>query len=151
MQNLTERGLVEPIKAIIEGRKPLLAICLGLQLLFTESLEGGHSQGLGVIRGRVERLEVNLKVPHIGWNQIEKRQECPELEGVPDGSFFYFVHSYHVVPAERAVIATKTEYGQEFVSAIKKDSVFACQFHPERSGEVGLRVIRNFIRLTEAH
>ena len=149
MQNLSERQLIEPIVTFLETGKPFLGICLGLQLLFSESHEGGRCAGLGVMRGTVERLEVDLKVPHIGWNQIEKKQECAELEGVPDGTFFYFVHSYRVVPEDDTVVATETEYGDEFVSAVKKDNIFACQFHPERSGSAGLQVIRNFLRIAE--
>lgn len=150
MQNLMERKLVEPVKACIRGGKPFLGICLGLQLLFSESNEGGSFEGFDLLAGSVRRLDVDLKVPHIGWNQIEKQQDCPELDGVPDSSFFYFVHSYHVVPDDAAIVATRTEYGVRFVSAIKKDNVFASQFHPERSGGVGLRVIRNFMRLAKA-
>jgi len=150
MSNLVGRGLVEPIKESVAAGKPFLGICLGLQFLFTESCEGGQFAGLDLIPGTVERLQVDLKVPHIGWNQIEIEQECPELDGVPNGSFFYFVHSYHVVPEDKTAIATKTDYGVDFVSAIKKDSIFACQFHPERSGNLGLHVIRNFVALAEA-
>jgi len=149
MENLAQRGLIKPIRAFTEAGRPFLGICLGLQLLFTESYEGGRFPGLDLISGTVERLNVNLKVPHVGWNQIERRQGCPEVEGIADESFFYFVHSYHVVPEDRSVVAAETEYGVRFVSAIKKENIFACQFHPERSGEVGLRLIRNFIRLVE--
>lgn len=140
LEPLKERLLQE-----VKGGKPLLGICLGLQLLFEESAEGGHAKGLALIKGRVVRLPSNVKVPHIGWNTIEVRKECPLLSGVGN-AYLYFVHSYYAVPEEEGVVAATTRYGVEFPSVIWKENIFATQFHPEKSGEVGLRILRNFVR-----
>jgi len=149
MRNLEQYGLVEPVTKAIAAGKPFLGICLGFQLLFTESEEFGRHRGLGVIPGRVVRFPSNgsaapLKVPHMGWNSIAIGSRPPVLEGVPDGAFMYFVHSYYVVPDDRAVACTMTDYGTPFVSSIARDNIFACQFHPEKSQQEGLRIIRNF-------
>ncbi len=149
MENLREYGLVDPICEFIASDRPFLGICLGLQLLFTEGEEMGVHKGLGVIPGRVIRFTHDLKIPQIGWNQIEKRQDCPQLEGVPDGSWFYFVHSYHVVPEDESVVATMTDYGYEFCSAIRRGNLFATQFHPEKSSDCGLQVLRNFMGMVD--
>ncbi|MGI5818011.1 MAG: imidazole glycerol phosphate synthase subunit HisH [Armatimonadota bacterium] len=146
MENLHQRGLVEPIREYIASDRPFLGICLGLQLLFTEGEEMGTHRGLDVVPGRVIRFTHELKIPQIGWNQIEVRQDCPQLEGIPDGSYVYFVHSYHVVPEDESVIATVTDYGYEFCSAIRRGNLFATQFHPEKSADVGLEILRNFAR-----
>ncbi len=149
MRNLEEYGLVGPIMRSIEKGKPFLGICLGLQLLFEESEEFGLHKGLGVIKGRVVRFPgtPGLKVPHMGWNEAEKRKDSPLLEGIEDNAFFYFVHSYYASPDDRSVDLTTTGYGVEFTSAIEKDNVMACQFHPEKSQKAGLRVLKNFSRL----
>ena len=149
MRNLERYGLVEPVTKAIADGKPFLGICLGFQLLFTESEEFGRHRGLGVIPGKVVRFPSNgsavpLKVPHMGWNSIAIGNRPPVLEGVPDGAFMYFVHSYYVVPDDRAVACTMTDYGAPFVSSIARDNIFACQFHPEKSQQEGLRIIRNF-------
>jgi len=151
MRNLTEGGFVAPIRAHIDAGKPFLGICLGLQLLFTESEEFGCHQGLGIIPGKVVRFPDGvqeegdtLKVPHMGWNRIGIRRPAPLFQGVPDGSFVYFVHSYYVVPDDPAVIATETGYGRPFCSGIWRDNVMATQFHPEKSQAVGLRMLKNF-------
>jgi len=149
MRNLERYGLVEPVTKAIAAGKPFLGICLGFQLLFTESEEFGRHRGLGVIPGKVVRFSsngspVHLKVPHMGWNSIAIGKRPPVLEGVPDGAFMYFVHSYYVVPDDRAVACTMTDYGTPFVSSIARDNIFACQFHPEKSQQDGLRIIRNF-------
>lgn len=149
MRNLETYGLVEPILKAIESGKPFLGICLGFQLLFDESEEFGTHRGLGVIPGKVVRFPSNgsparLKVPHMGWNAISIGKRSSVLEGVPDGAFMYFVHSYYVVPEDRAVACTMTEYGTSFVSSIARDNIYACQFHPEKSQAGGLRIIKNF-------
>ncbi|WKZ32446.1 MAG: imidazole glycerol phosphate synthase subunit HisH [Thermodesulfobacteriota bacterium] len=149
MRNLEEYGLVEPILKSIEKGKPFLGICLGLQLLFEESEEFGPHKGLGVIRGRVKRFPAaqGLKVPHMGWNEARKKKGSALLEGIEDNSFFYFVHSYYASPEDRSVDLTTTEYGVEFTSAIERDNVMACQFHPEKSQKTGLKVLDNFSRM----
>jgi glutamine amidotransferase len=151
MRNLTAGGFVAPIHAHISAGKPFLGICLGLQLLFTESEEFGRHAGLGIIPGKVVRFPDNLrqageglKVPHMGWNRIMLRRAAPLYRGVSDGSFAYFVHSYYVIPDDPAVIATETDYGQAFCSSIWRDNIMATQFHPEKSQAVGLQMLKNF-------
>ena len=147
MDNLREYGLVDVVRKVVERGTPFLGICLGLQLLFEESEEFGPVPGLGLLRGRVVRFrpsDAELRVPHMGWNQIRARQDAAPLRGVADGSFVYFVHSYYVEPADPGIIATTTDYGGEFVSAIARDNLFACQFHPEKSQTIGLAMLRNF-------
>ncbi len=151
MENLRRFGLLEPIRQVVLQKKPFLGICLGFQLLFTESEEFGPQKGLDLFPGKVVgfRPENGLKVPHMGWNRIGKRKESPFLEGIADGAFVYFVHSYYVAPEDESVIATTTEYGTSFVSSIATDHLFACQFHPEKSQEIGLRILSNFARFVE--
>ncbi len=147
MRNLEEYGLIDAVKQSVASGKPFLGICLGLQLLFTESEEFGISKGLDIIKGRVVRFrlpDATLKIPHMGWNTITVRRRPPALTDVPEGSHFYFVHSFHVVPEDEGVIATTTGYGIEFVSSIWKDNVFATQFHPEKSQELGLSILKHF-------
>ena len=151
MENLRRFGLVEPIRQVVRGKKPFLGICLGFQLLFTESEEFGPQKGLDLFPGRVVgfRPENGLKVPHMGWNRIDKKKESPFLEGISDGDFVYFVHSYYVAPEDESVVATTTDYGSSFVSSIATDHLFASQFHPEKSQEIGLRILANFARFAE--
>lgn len=149
MDNLRAYGLVDTVRRVIEQGTPFLGICLGMQLLFEESEEFGRVPGLGIFPGRVVRFadRSDLKVPHIGWNQIRKQQDPPHLRGIDDGTFVYFVHSYYVEPADASLTATNTEYGVEFTSAIARDNVFATQYHPEKSQAVGLKILENFARL----
>jgi glutamine amidotransferase len=148
---LRASGLAEPILRHIEHGRPFLGICLGLQMLFDVGYEDGEHQGLGVIRGQCIRFDVDqrlgLKVPHMGWNQLRFRNESPLNRDLPDGCGVYFVHSYHVVPDDPAVIATTTDYGGDFVSSIRRDNLMATQFHPEKSQKVGLQMLANFARL----
>lgn len=148
MENLRRFGLVEVIREVVQQKKPFLGICLGFQLLFSESEEFGPQKGLDLFPGKVMgfRPENGLKVPHMGWNRLAKKKDCPFLEGVSDGDYVYFVHSYYVVPEEPSIVATTTDYGAPFVSSIAIDRLFACQFHPEKSQEIGLRIIANFAR-----
>lgn len=146
MKNLQRFGLVEPVCDSVRRKKPFLGICLGLQLLFSESEEFGSQKGLGLLPGKVVgfRSETGLKVPHMGWNTIEKKKDSPFLDGISTGSFVYFVHSFYVVPGDQSMVATATDYGAPFVSSIATESLFACQFHPEKSQQVGLRILANF-------
>ena len=146
MANLAHHGLIDPVRETIQSGKPFLGICLGLQLLFTESEEFGPHKGLGIIPGRVRRFATDqaLKVPHMGWNQVNVQRKCPLFEGIEDGSDWYFVHSYFVDPNDKQIAATTTTYGIPFVSSIWKDNIVGCQFHPEKSQVVGLRLIKNF-------
>ena len=160
MRELAARKLVEPVKAAIAAGKSYLGICLGLQLLF-ECSEEGDVPGLGVLRGAVKRFSFNsalrtphsaLKIPHMGWNQVRgtgkgEREDCPLLNGIPDESYFYFVHSYYADPADRSLVALETEYGTRFASMVWKEKLFATQFHPEKSQAVGLQLLKNFIEL----
>lgn len=155
MKNLEEYGLVEPIKKAINSGKPFLGICLGLQLLFDEGQEFGTEKGLGIIRGKVVRFpsdmkegNESLKVPHMGWNSIKFKKLSRIFEGIPDDSYFYFVHSFHVMPDDKEVILASTGYGLEFASAIEKDNIIACQFHPEKSQAIGLKVLKNFSNIS---
>jgi glutamine amidotransferase len=145
MRNLEQLGLIDPIRRALSSGKPFLGICLGLQLLFTESEEFGVHKGLGWIRGRVVRFKNNgLKVPHMGWNSLTMKKPTPVLDGLPADAMVYFVHSYYVAPDDPSLISTTTEYGGSFASSITVGNVFACQFHPEKSQEVGLMLLRNF-------
>ena len=149
IRNLERYGLVGPVLGALRAGKPFLGICLGFQLLFSESEEFGTHRGLGVIPGRVVRFAsggsaIPMKVPHMGWNSIAIGKGSPVLDGVPNGAFMYFVHSYFVVPDDQSVACTMTDYGRPFVSSVARDNIFACQFHPEKSQSAGLRIIRNF-------
>ena len=146
---LNAKQMVDPVREHIAADKPFLGICLGLQLLFDVSYEDGEWEGLGVVAGEVVRFEdrPGLKIPHMGWNQLEVVNRPPLLEGIPDGSHFYFVHSYFVVPKDDGVIAARTRHGQSFVSMIAKGNLFATQFHPEKSQHLGLKLLENFAKL----
>lgn len=147
MRNLSESSLIEPIVRSIEKGKPYLGICLGLQILFTESEEFGLSRGLDLLKGRTIRFRLDhggLKIPHMGWNSIKIRKRPPLLNEIEDNSFFYFVHSYYVVPDDEEIIATVTDYGIEFTSMIWKGNIFATQFHPEKSQSLGLKILKAF-------
>jgi imidazole glycerol-phosphate synthase subunit HisH len=148
MENLERYGLVEPILRSIEQGKPYFGICLGLQILFSESEEFGSHKGLGVVSGKVVRFrpDPEHKVPHMGWNTVEIVRDAPFLKGVEPGDFFYFVHSYYVAPDDPGWVACRTSFGEPFVSAVWKENVFATQFHPEKSHAKGLRILENFAR-----
>jgi glutamine amidotransferase len=154
MASLRARGLAEPVLDQVAGGKPLLGICLGMQMLFEESDEMGQHAGLGLLPGRVVRFtDPALKVPHVGWNRLHVRQDVrphPLLAGIAPGSYAYFVHSYYVVPAEKGDVLASTEYGVEFASVVGRGQVWGAQFHPEKSQEVGLGILANFARLSGA-
>ena len=145
MQVLSEKKLIEPLKTYLRSNRPFLGICLGLQVLFEESEEAPGVRGLGFIPGKVKRFVTELAVPHIGWNGVRVRKPSRIFDGLRGDEKFYFVHSYHVVPKEDTDILTTTDYGVSFVSSIQRGSIIASQFHPEKSGEAGLRILKNFL------
>lgn len=149
MAELARRKLIEPIRQMIDSGKPFLGICLGLQLLFETGYEGARHTGLGVLAGECVRFDLprEYKVPHMGWNGLQIRRAAPVLAGLNDGESMYFVHSYYVVPKDRDVIATETDYGGNFCSMVWRDNLYATQFHPEKSQAAGLRILRNFAEL----
>jgi imidazole glycerol-phosphate synthase subunit HisH len=150
MDNLRKYGLMDPIRQAIRMDKPFLGICLGYQVLFDESHEFGLHKGLGILPGTVRAFrgadsgQPILKIPHMGWNTIEVCRPAPPLQGIPSGSFVYFVHSFYVEPAQSSLTCTETQYGVTFASSVWKDKIFATQFHPEKSQDVGLRILKNF-------
>jgi glutamine amidotransferase len=147
MTSLRQQGLDEPIRQFVAGGKPFLGVCIGMQVLLSDTEEGGNHQCLGIIPGKVRKFAPGLKVPHMGWNQLKQKIEHPVFEGIADGANFYFVHSYYVEPEDKGLVAGETEYGATFCSVIAKDNLIATQFHPEKSGEVGLKIYDNFIRM----
>ena len=149
MIELRQRRLLAPVLEAIDSGRPFLGICLGLQLLFERSYENDEHEGFGVLRGEVVRFELppEYSVPHMGWNQVTIARRPPILEGIEEGTYFYFVHSYYVVPLDREVIAAETDYGGRFCSMIWRDNLYATQFHPEKSQADGLRILKNFARL----
>jgi glutamine amidotransferase len=153
MESLERAEMVPVVRKIIASGRPFLGICLGLQLLFDESAEvfGGREtsfKGLGIFSGKVLRFPAgDLKVPQIGWNQLRIAKESPFLQGVPDGSYTYFVHSYYVKPQDKSIVACTTQYGIEYCSGIVRDNLAAFQFHPEKSSVVGLKILRNFAEI----
>jgi glutamine amidotransferase len=158
MINLGDAGLVEPIRSLTAEGKPLLGICLGLQLLFDESTEMGLHKGLGIVPGQVVRFDRGtdgqiLQVPHIGWNQFhlsEPGASSALLAGIPDGSYAYFVHSYYVVPTDERSVLAVTDYGIDFASVVGRGKIFGAQPHPEKSQEVGLKLLRNYAEIVRA-
>ena len=149
MNNLNARNLQGVIREKVNAGTPLLGLCLGLQLFFSESEEFGRTLGFSFIPGRVKRLPSSVKVPHIGWNQLHVIRPDPLLEGVPERSFVYFVHSYYADPEASEDVLATTDYGIEFPAITRRGRVWATQFHPEKSQEVGLRILRNFADLND--
>ncbi len=145
MDSLQSLHLIDVIKQRIHQKKPLLSICIGLQILFSQTEEGDCHKCLGIFPGDVKKLPPALKIPHIGWNQVKQTISHSVFEGIPDNTNFYFVHSYYAEPQDASIIAGTTDYGKTFCSMIIKDNLLATQFHPERSGEYGLRIYANFL------
>ncbi|MGZ0051848.1 imidazole glycerol phosphate synthase subunit HisH [Brevibacillus gelatini] len=141
--NIRELGLDRAIEAYVASERPILGICLGMQLLFDKSEENGENTGLGLIHGEAVRFRGDYKVPHMGWNQLRPKQEHPLLEGVREGEYVYFVHSYHVLCEPDVLLAT-SDYHQEVTAIVGRGQVYGMQFHPEKSGETGMRLLRNF-------
>lgn len=156
MHNLAARGLDQAVRHAVAAGRPVLAICVGMQALLSDSEEFGLTPGLGILAGHVRRFASSpadragrLKVPHMGWNQLHQQRACPLLAGIPDGAFTYFVHSYYAVPADPAVVVAQTDYGIDFASVLWRDNLYATQFHPEKSQQYGLRILRNFAALSQ--
>jgi glutamine amidotransferase len=149
MAGLRARQMIGPIRAFADSGRPLLGICLGMQLLFDKSYEDGEYEGIGLLPGEVVRFSdvPGFKVPHMGWNQLRIRHRTKLLEGIAEGSYVYFVHSYYVVPADLSITMAQTDYLQGFASIVWRDNLFATQFHPEKSQQVGLQLLRNFAAL----
>lgn len=143
---LRELGFAERIRGYVRSGRPFLGVCLGMQLLFDESEEDGVHGGLGLLPGRVVRLPGGVKVPHMGWNQLRILRPSPLLDGIATGAYVYFVHSYHAVPRDPALVAATAEYGGSVAAVVGRDNLWATQFHPEKSGEVGLQMLANFAR-----
>jgi imidazole glycerol-phosphate synthase subunit HisH len=147
MSNLQSRNLVEVVKDVIARGTPFFGVCMGLQALFSVSEEGGEHPCLDVFPGRVKRFPGGLNIPHMGWNQVRQLHAHPFFDSVPDEANFYFVHSYYVEPTDRSIVAGETDYGVAFASVVCEGNVVATQFHPEKSGEHGLQLYRNFGRI----
>lgn len=149
MSELKARRLIDPMMEFIEGGKPFLGLCLGLQLLFDRSEEAASCRGLGIVKGKVLRFKSKkLKIPHMGWNQLSGiKKSCPLFKGIPDGSYVYFVHSYYALPEDKSSVSAYTDYGVKFAAAIWSDNVYATQFHPEKSQALGLKIMRNFVKI----
>ena len=146
MKNLEATGLIPIILEQITNKKPLLGICVGLQILFEGSEESPNAKGLGIFKGMVKRINASqLKIPHMGWNAVLTHNEL--FRGLKENPYFYFVHSYHAVPKDRNIITATTEYGETLTAAVAKDNIYATQFHPEKSGDVGLQVLKNFVNI----
>jgi glutamine amidotransferase len=149
INNLRQRGLDQPVLDAVRAGKPVLGICVGLQLLFDESEEMGRHFGLGILPGQIKRFPENLTVPHMGWNQIEPARDHPLLRHIDPGDFAYFAHSYYAAPGNPADIIACTDYGQPYPSIVGRDNVCAIQFHPEKSQQVGLQILKNFVTFAE--
>ena len=150
MRHLRESGLIEPLREYIQAGRPFLGVCMGLQVLLSVSEEGGEHPCLDIVPGRVRRLErktagEELKVPHMGWNGVQQLRPHPIFADIPDGSYFYFVHSYYPELEDESLVVGRTEYGVPFASVIARNGLVATQFHPEKSGQVGLQLYRNFL------
>lgn len=152
MENLKNAGMVDVVKRVIEDGRPFLGICLGMQLLFDYSEEGGEKvKGLGIFKGSIRQLplDMNLKVPHMGWNSLRVKEDCPLFKNLQKNPYVYFVHSYYLTADDKDIVVATTNYGIDFDAAIGKGNVYATQFHPEKSGEVGLNILRNWVNLSK--
>lgn len=147
MLNLRAAGWIEPLKQACADGVPFLGICVGMQLLFETSEEMGQHEGLGIFAGKVKRFPNGLKVPQMGWNQLQIRQSDPLLRDVPDGGYTYFVHSYYCAPSDPSITLATTDYGVDFASIVGRGNVWGTQFHPEKSQSVGLKILDNFVQI----
>lgn len=149
METLNRYGLISVIHEIVEKKTPFLGICLGLQLLFEESQEAPGVPGLGILKGKILKIPAGegLKIPHMGWNSLELKNQGRLFAGIPEGAYVYFVHSYYLRAQEREIVKASARYGVEIDASVEKDNVFACQFHPEKSSGIGLAILKNFVDL----
>lgn len=147
VEMLKEKNLMEPIAKAVSRGKPLLGICLGLHLLFSESEESPRVKGLSLLKGKVEKFTQNVKIPHLGWNRVYQKTSSSLWKEIPDGTYFYFAHSYISKPLENGIITGITEYGSSFTSALGKENLFGVQFHPEKSQKWGVKLLENFVKL----
>ncbi len=151
IENLKRLSLYECIVNTIDGGKPFLGICIGLQVLFEHSMEGAKSPGLGIFKGSVEKIPDGVKIPHMGWNRIKIiKKESRLFKGIVSGESFYFVHSYHAVCTDKEIISSTTDYGTDIVSSIERGNAYAVQFHPEKSSTFGLKVLKNFVEIASS-
>ena len=151
MQELTNLGMTDVLTEAIKKGTPYLGICLGMQILFSESVEFGSTKGLDIFKGKVVKFKSDeLKIPQMGWNQLNIKKDGPLFNEIPDKSYYYFVHSYYVVPEDEEIISTTTDYGVEFTSSVCKDNIYAVQFHPEKSQALGLQMLKNFGEIVAA-
>jgi len=144
---IRETHLDEVIDETIQKGKPFLGICLGLQLMFDYSEENGGFEGLGILKGKIKRIDSGLKIPHMGWNSLNIKKENALFKGLPDNPYVYFVHSFHLIAEDKNIVTATTDYGKEIEVAVGKDNIFLTQFHPEKSGETGLKMLKNFINI----
>lgn len=147
METIKQKGIDKAIYYIVEQKKPLLGICLGMQMFFEKSYEYGEHEGLGLLQGEIKRLPDGVKIPHMGWNSLDIKMRSPLFEGLPEQPYVYFVHSYHL-QTEANIVSATTYYGKEIQIAAQKQNIFALQFHPEKSGDVGLKILQNFGRIS---
>ena len=148
MENLKSKGLDEALKYVVSQNKPVLGICLGMQLLFTEGEEVKQCDGLGFIKGKIKRLYGDVKIPHMGWNNLKTEKKCSILEGIDEGSYVYFVHSFYAEMENKEDLNSTTFYGMDVPAIISDNNLFGVQFHPEKSGDVGIQMLKNFAKLT---
>lgn len=147
MDSLAASGMADAIKMLVEKRRPLFAICVGLQVLLSVTEENGEHECLDIVPGKVRKLPAGLKIPHMGWNQVRQEFRHPFFTDIPDNSNFYFVHSYYADPSDRSIVAGTTDYGLQYCSVLIRDNLFATQFHPEKSGTPGLQMYSNFLKI----
>lgn len=151
MSSITESGIKETVLEFISSGKPFLGICVGLQLLFEESEESKDTKGLGVFKGKIRRIPngEGLKIPHMGWNSLEIKKNDALYKGIGNGAYVYFIHSYYLDCADKSIVSSQTDYGVKIDASISRGNVFATQFHPEKSGDVGIKMLRNFVNIKE--
>lgn len=148
MKSLSESGLSETVREVISGGKPFLGICLGLQMLFEESEETPNIKGLGIFKGKSVKIpDTGLKIPHMGWNSIKLTKDSKILNNIGAEPYVYFVHSYYIQPEDKSIVSAYTEYGERLDIAVEKDNIFATQFHPEKSGDLGMTILKNFVEI----